>query len=501
MPEKAKPAAGEQRAIKVDTCNVDHSSDLNRRLKSDSTLLYQLLGRLKEELTPLLHQAGLYIKAQDYLNVKHIINMTDRLIAVEGSRFYFLNNDGCMVPLIASDLSGTKAKGFFEQDSELINDYEFRKKLPNYDERYTLINKLRAKVIEIMLSYVRGYRYAASMRRHVDMFTDKASLTIDKHQIATLTQPHTPLVDLIPSCEALKHAQRVKIDFRFHFPEFGDFIVMLIAARFAPDRRKAFLWLNCPAGFGKGFLTSALKRLGLVVEMSEKDIEAALEGRPVGMDPDEVARAWVIVLDELKRTKSELKQLNNQITMAPKFQRRTTVEVFMKLVTTAEGIDSLAGEHGVESQFIDRFSYMNPSGKLENRKLFQEIGAHQYLTALSYVLAEEFDIGVNRMRELGSDEAYKDAEKLLNRLHSDYRIDHEMGSLSDSINEYANRLKMMIRQAGRWKQCGNSVAPSDLRDSLSLSLQQQLKSAVSVVYLGKGKEKYLTTCSLNQPPL
>jgi len=54
--------------------------------------------------------------------------------------------------------------------------------------------------------------------------------------------------------------------------------------------------------------------------------------------------------------KSELKQLQSQITLSPKNQLSCTVEIFAKVFTSAESVGSLVTENGVEDQFANRMS-------------------------------------------------------------------------------------------------------------------------------------------------
>src|SRR5690606_33172232 len=150
------------------------------------------------------------------------------------------------------------------------------------------------------------------------------------------------------------------------------------AARFAPDRRQAFLWLHCPHGWGKSMFLGALKGLGLVVEVSGKEAEACFEGKPVGLDPNQLARSWVLAFDEARGVKAETKQLAHSLLLTPKYSPRTEVPVYLKLFMSAEGMDSLAGSEGVEGQFADRFSYMSGQGRVEDRELFKRLGGGAY---------------------------------------------------------------------------------------------------------------------------
>ncbi|WP_197431085.1 PriCT-2 domain-containing protein, partial [Aliiruegeria sabulilitoris] len=134
-------------------------------------------------------------------------------------------------------------------------------------------------------------------------------------------------------------------DFREHFPEFDKLLEWIVACRFADDRKKSYLWMRASSDFGKGLIFTLMKDLGAVVEMSIKEVEAAFEGKPLAKGPEDFRRALVLWVDEFKTVKSELKQLQNDITLAPKFGMSSTVQLFAKIFTSAETVASLAGDH------------------------------------------------------------------------------------------------------------------------------------------------------------
>lgn len=82
--------------------------------------------------------------------------------------------------------------------------------------------------------------------------------------------------------------------------------------------------LRAPSSRGKGMLASAFKKLGIVTQLEMKEIEAAMEGKPVGTEPLAMITSWILWVDELKTIKSEAKMLNNSILLSPKFQMKTT---------------------------------------------------------------------------------------------------------------------------------------------------------------------------------
>ena len=55
-------------------------------------------------------------------------------------------------------------------------------------------------------------------------------------------------------------------------------------------------------------------------------------------------RAFILAVDEFKSARSELKQLQSEISLSPKNQLSQSVEVFAKLFLSAEEVPSFASE-------------------------------------------------------------------------------------------------------------------------------------------------------------
>ena len=244
-------------------------------------------------------------------------------------------------------------------------------------------------------------------------------------------------------------------DFKAHFPEFDEFLHLLVMSRFAPDRKNAYLWLWCDSDWGKSFLLNVLDRLGIVVKTSAKEIEAAFEGKPVGRRPVEFKRALVLAVEEFKAVKSELKQLESEMQLAPKNELTATVELFTKLFTSAESVDSLTTDAGVEDQFANRFSLLRGQGKLNDREAFGRIGSASYFDAiLHYTAATLNDLIVDRQTR-GRIVAANEAQAWLNAFHDRHNVSAEQGTITSNLESIAE-------DALRWCE-GNQHRP-ELRD-------------------------------------
>jgi len=226
-------------------------------------------------------------------------------------------------------------------------------------------------------------------------------------------------------------------DYREHFPQLDRFLDFLVAARFAQDRKRAYLWMQCPSDWGKGFLLDVFERFGASVELSVKEIEGIFEGRPVGRTMSDFKRAIILLVDEFKAVKSEVKQLQNTMTISPKNQLSVKVELFSKIFLSAEGVASLAGEHGVEDQFANRFSLLALEGNLETRPMFQGLGKRAYFDHLRAYVAEQLNSRIGWYVEQGRGAATDAADRVLTEVHSEWGIAHTHQRFSDSLPDLA----------------------------------------------------------------
>lgn len=304
--------------------------------------------------------------------------------------------------------------------------------------------RVRMKLQEIqnlIPARLKQHRQVETVDVRVDMFLESPRITI-KDRKASLCLPHGTL-----PFDPTKLNQCLIDDYKQHFPELDEVLTMFLAARFAPDRRHAFIWLHANSGWGKGFFVEALKQSGLVIELSLSEVEKAIAGAPVGFSPREAMRAWILFVDEFKYVNSELKQINNTLTAAAKNQMRASIPMYTKLFASAEGVESLTGE-GVESQFNSRFAYFRPktcAEDLAKRGEFVSAGKAAYLDALAHYVAHFFNVGVARMKALGEAEVGREADRIIDRFHVERKLAAKFGDLSESVEDMASDLRDVIR--------------------------------------------------------
>mgnify|MGYP001165755650 CR=1 FL=1 len=282
----------------------------------------------------------------------------------------------------------------------------------------------------LLLDHLKFHNQRDSIEWRVDMFATQPRLELleDKARIVLTHRPYEVSSPRNP---------KVVADFKEHFTRLDDFIKFLVMSRFSADRKKCYLWIHADSDWGKGFLLGVLQKLNAAVGTSMREIEAMFEGRPVGRTPEEFKRALALVVDEFKTVKAELKQLQSEITLAPKHQLTARVEIFAKIFLSAESVGSLVTENGVEDQFANRMSVFIESGTLEERSLFNEVGKGRYLAGVAGYVADEMNRMVSEMQAMGKEGSQAAADEWINGFIKQYGLDTVFDRFSASLPRVA----------------------------------------------------------------
>lgn len=289
--------------------------------------------------------------------------------------------------------------------------------------------KAREDILDaVLVRHIGIERQCANLTVTVDMFANSASVRRDIDGCAHLTFPHTRF-------KKGPFDPAVVADFKEHFPLFDRFLELLVGARFAAKRKKAFLWIQAPSDWGKGFLEGVLARHDLVVSMTVPELEKACAGGPVGRTMSEFKRAWVLLFNEFKSAKSDLKGLEQSMSFSPKNLPTCKVPLYLKLFASAESVESLVSKDtGVEDQFANRFCLLQPQGNLNDRPLFDH-STHYYMESLVAYVGRELNRRVDEYLALGPAAAADKGSKVIDRFHDEYGIGNSYTRLSEKIPE------------------------------------------------------------------
>jgi hypothetical protein len=365
------------------------------------------------------------------------------------SKIFLLNHDECLVQFGGQDAwkflcrrfgKPVDVESIIEQVKAALvaaqEDDSDTKEMPQRDQD-RIAKAVHAAVIDPILDYLKYENQRDQVEWSVDMFAKRAKLEL-KEDVVRIVLTHQPLDATGPTDQA------VIDDYRAHFPQIDHVLDYIVAARFALDRKKAYLWLLAQSDWGKGFLMGALKDHGLVVEMSVREIEGIFEGKPAGRSPADFKRAMILAVDEFKAVKSELKQLQSEIYLAPKYQLTARVEIFTKLFLSAESVGSLVTENGVEDQFANRMSMITGAGTLNQRDLYQADQGRYYRVVKTYI-ARRLNKLIADYISLGRMDAEKRADDVLNAFIAEHGLDQHFQRLSDSYPDIATQAVEWLR--------------------------------------------------------
>ncbi len=304
-----------------------------------------------------------------------------------------------------------------------------------------LIEMKAKSLIGVLGAVVTDYLILESQRTNiemrVDMFATEPRIEM-MDELARIVYVHRPF-------QTGKWNKAIVADYKKHFPLLDEFLDFIVASRFARDRKKSYLWLKADSDWGKGFLMGVLSQLNMSVELSVKEVEKMFEGSPVGKSMMDFKSAFAIVIDEFKTVKSEIKQLQSEISLAPKNQLSFKVEVFAKLFFSAESVNSLVSEHGVEDQFINRFNHFDLKGTIDARALYQQVGSGKYISNIVPYVADYLNNAIEAKRVAGKAQAEFDSEQYLIQFMGKHGIGNTYDSLSEGLEDFVRELAEHIR--------------------------------------------------------
>jgi len=395
----------------------------------------RIANRIRAGLLNILEDAEIEVDAIT-VDEERIRNMIGRSFwSASQSKLHFLNRDGHLVKftqregwkfILATFGSPVGPENIIEWVSQVS---------PN--NRKVVEKNLRAAISAPIMDHILLYRQRDMIAWAVDMFATQEVFVL-REQDAQIVLPHMPWTSGPIDMNFID-------DFRAHWPDVDQVLKFIVDARFAADRKKAYLWWQADSDFGKGLFTGLLKDLGVVVETSTKEIEKVMEGQPVGLSADNFKRATVLLVDEFKSVKSELKQLQNEIELSPKNQLRQRAAIYTKLFMSAESVASLVTSYGVEDQFANRMSFIQNAGRIDDRPLFAAQKS-AYAISLRNWMASTLNQHVAEYLKLGSCEAVMVADAAVTEFHAHRGIGKQLGRVSESLHEIAEAFRKAMLQ-------------------------------------------------------
>lgn len=246
------------------------------------------------------------------------------------SKLFILNDENTLVQFGQSGSFGFLQQTFGHVIEKVRLDSEIAKlKADDLSEtaRKSILKRCNAAISMTVIDYIMLYQQRDAVDWNVDMFATDCAITFSEYY-ATTNLTHRTIVS---STGLGAYDPAIIADYKEHFPRFDEMLKFVVCSRFAKNRKQSYCWLHASSDWGKSFFKSIFEKMGLVVEMSIKEIEAAYESKPFAKSPRDFIRAFVLVVEEFKTVKSEIKQLENSIAISPKNQPESRVPVYAKL--------------------------------------------------------------------------------------------------------------------------------------------------------------------------
>ena len=137
------------------------------------------------------------------------------------------------------------------------------------------------------------------------------------------------------------------------------------------------------------------------------------------------------------------------------------------MFASAENVASLTNG-GVETQFTNRFSYLNPPpALLMQREMVAQMGSTEYIRVLSAGVARYLNVRVPQMVAQGGIAADRQAMAWIDAFHDQHLLTDSFESLSDGMTDMAEQLRAMVRGWYRQRCAGLHVTtPLHLSNAL-----------------------------------
>jgi len=225
-------------------------------------------------------------------------------------------------------------------------------------------------------------------------------------------------------------------DYKNHFPQFQELLKLIMDMRFAKDRKASFVHLRVASNWGKSFLSGLFKNLEVGFEV---DYHNLMNKGASDIAPIQVRNSFVMFLDEFNNFSAEMKKLSHSFSFAPKFGMREEVELYLKVLMSAEQSPSFSG--GVDEQIVNRVMVIDiPDSdvvKLTEREVYKRHGNARYMRALEMFAYLELSEHLFQYLAMEQFEAHRIADVEVNKALEKYRM-KDVSNLNDTTRDVIN---------------------------------------------------------------
>ncbi len=210
-------------------------------------------------------------------------------------------------------------------------------------------------------------------------------------------------------------------DYKKHFKYFDELLNLIIDMRLAKDRKGSFVHFRVKSNWGKSFLSGLLQNLQIGFEI---DYHNLMNKGANDIAPIQVRNSFVMILDEFNNFSSEMKKLSHDFKFAPKFGMTEKVELYLKILMSAEKSPSFIG--GVDDQIVNRVMVMDIDdkevNKLTEREIYKKHGNAKYMSSLERYAYLKLTKRLEEYLSKEKFEAHRIADKRVNEALRKYKM-------------------------------------------------------------------------------
>lgn len=324
----------------------------------------------------------------------------------------------------------------YEELNALIDDHAYQFNLNNA-HKLILHKEVTEMLHECILFHLDHYNQRSKLIHKTDFFSENNYVQLAQHNAIL----NFKFEDLQYAQYNKNYCDEIINDYKKHVFFFDELLEFIAAAMFSSNRKNAFLWIKAESNWGKSFLLSIFNHLNIAMTLSESEIKLAMNNAALAIHQTDFIRKYILFVEEFKTINSEMKQLENHISIAAKFEQTAIVEVFSKIFFSAEDVISLLTSSGIEDQFANRFSaiFINKNAiSLNERELFRKVGKAQYMQHICSYTCDQLNHIINVYRKMSKTDAELKASDFLQNFHQKYAIDKQANRLSQSITIIAD---------------------------------------------------------------
>jgi len=223
-----------------------------------------------------------------------------------------------------------------------------------------------------------------------------------------------------------------------------DILNMIMAQRYGANKKSSYLWLKADSNWGKTFLFEGILK-GLGYTMTESELKNSVNGGASAISASAIVRSSFLHFDEVRGVVGAFKNIVSEMSVSEKFKARTTVDVYMKILCSAETLPSLSGEFGMEAQFANRFLYIEAKGSLLDRQMYM-IDKGNYVKNVRLFALQQLHKLKDMYDGRGRVGAVKLADEIYTALIDKYTIKKHSQNITDVLPEKVRDWMLLVQE-------------------------------------------------------